>query len=143
MFRFWEEPSFLLSPVNKSILSTAPQLNSDIFMLRLEVKRNKILTESLRGQQQQQDDPLIGRVIAASLLPQERCGTRMSDGDGEEDVNDNEFDFGRQYNDEVEEESQEDALSASLPVKPLNSIWDCEHLCIATQENKFGRTVSG
>jgi hypothetical protein len=103
------------------------------------------LTESLIGQQQQQDDPLIGRVIAASLslLPQERRGTRMSDGDGEEDVDDDEFDFGCQYNNEVEEESQEDALLASLPVKPLNSIWDCEHLCIATQENEFGKTVSG
>jgi hypothetical protein len=43
----------------------------------------------------------------------------------------------------VEEESQEDELLASLPVKPLNSIWDCLHLCIATQENKFGKTVSG
>ena len=40
-------------------------------------------------------------------------------------------------------ESQEDALSASLPVKPLNSIWDCEHLCIVMQENEFGKTVSG
>jgi hypothetical protein len=57
----------------------------------------------------------------------------MSDGDGEEDVDDDEFDFGHQYNDEVEEESQEDALLASLPLKPLNSIWDCEHLCIATR----------
>jgi hypothetical protein len=68
-----------------------------------------------------------------SLLQQER-GTRMSDGDGEEDVDDDEFDFGHQYNDEVEE-SQEDRFLASLPVRPLNSIWDCEHLCIAMQEN--------
>jgi len=76
-----------------------------------------------------------------SLLQQER-GTRMSDGDGEEDVNDDEFDFGHQYNDEVEE-SQEDAFLASSPVKPLNSIWDCEHLCISMQKNEFGKAVSG
>ena len=66
----------------------------------------------------------------------------MSDGNGEEDVNDDEFDFGHQYDDMVEE-SQENAFLASLPVKPLNSIWDCEHLCIATQENEFGKTVRG
>ena len=66
----------------------------------------------------------------------------MSDGNGEEDVNDDEFDFGHQYNDEVEE-SQEDAFLASSPVKPLNSIWDCEHLCISMQKNEFGKAVSG
>ena len=66
----------------------------------------------------------------------------MSDGNGEEDVNDDEFDFGHQY-DYVVEESQENVFLASSPVKPLNSIWDCEHLCIATQEGKFGKTVSG
>ncbi len=43
-------------------------------------------------------------------------------------------------NNEVEE--SQDAL-ASSPVKPLNSIWDCEHLCIAMQEDKFGKTISG
>ena len=74
-------------------------------MLRLEFKRNKILTESVNRQRRQRHNLLIGRVIAVPLLQQER-GTRMSDGDGEEDVDDDEFDFGHQYNNEVEE-SQE------------------------------------
>jgi hypothetical protein len=65
-------------------------------MLRLEDKRNKILTESFR-QRRHQNNPLIGRVIATSLLQQE-LGTKMSDGDGEEDVDDDEFDFEHQYN---------------------------------------------
>ena len=81
-------------------------------MLRQELKRNKIWTESVN---RQGCDPLIGRFITEPLFQQQRG--MMSDSSGDFDP-----DFEHQYeynNDEVEE--SQDAL-ASSPVKPLNSI---------------------
>jgi hypothetical protein len=45
------------------------------------------------------------------------------------------------HEDEDEESAHNDAAAASL--KPMNSIWDCEYLCIMMQEDNFGKNIGG
>jgi hypothetical protein len=42
-----------------------------------------------------------------------------------------------------EDESEDESVNNVAAVKPMNNIWDCKHLCIKTQEDEFGKIVSG
>ena len=51
------------------------------------------------------------------------------------------------YEHEHEYHEDEDELEESannvVALKPMNSVWDCEHLCVKTQEDEFGKLISG
>ena len=40
-------------------------------------------------------------------------------------------------------ESEDESVNNVATVKSMNNIWDCKHLCIKTQEDEFGKIVSG
>ncbi len=42
-----------------------------------------------------------------------------------------------------ENESEDKSDNNIAAVKPMNSIWECKHLCIKTQEDEFGKLVHG
>ena len=42
-----------------------------------------------------------------------------------------------------ENESEDESDNNIAAVKPMNSIWECKHLCIKTQEDEFGKLVHG
>jgi hypothetical protein len=96
-------------------------------MLRPELKRIKISAESInrRGQR----NPLISRFITTST----QCA--MSDVN---ELFEHEYEH---HEDEDEESAHNNAAAASL--KPMNSIWDCEYLCIKMQEDNFGKNIGG
>jgi hypothetical protein len=122
MFCFWPEPEFCCYIIVPSTLQS-----SAIFMLRPKLKRIKISAESINRRRQR--GPLIGRFITT--------GTQHA----MSDVNklfEHEYEH---HEDEDEESAHNNAAAVSL--KPMNSIWDCEYLCITTQEDGFGKNISG
>jgi hypothetical protein len=101
-------------------------------MLRSELKRVKILSE-LSIKRQRRHNLLIGRFITVAGAPlfQQRATMSQQEGDSKEVG----YEHAYEYN---EDESEGKSDNNVAVVKPMNSIWECEHLCIKTQEGIRG-----
>ncbi len=96
-------------------------------MLRPELKRIIISAESINRHGRR--NPLRGRFITT--------GTQRA----MSDVNELFEHEDEHHENEDEESAHNNTAAASL--KPMNSIWDCEYLCITTQEDNFGKKIGG
>ena len=41
-----------------------------------------------------------------------------------------------------EDELDDESANTAATVRPMNSVWECEYLCIKMQENQFGKLIS-
>ena len=74
--------------------------------------------------------------MAGAPLFQQRATMSQQKGDGEEV----EYEHEHEYH---EDESEDETANNIAAVKPMNSVWDCEHLCIKMHEDVFGKLISG
>ena len=106
-------------------------------MLRSELKWVKILSEpSIK--RQRRCNPLIGGFISVAGAPlfQQRATMSQQKGGGDEAGYEHEHEY---HEDELEDESANNAAA----VKPMNSVWECKHLCIKMHKDGFGKLISG
>ena len=105
-------------------------------MLRSELKIVKILSEpSIK--RRQSCNPLIGKFITVAGAPLiQQKAMSQQEGDDEEVGYEHEYEYD-------EDESEDESANNATAVKPMNSIWDCEHLCIKMHEDEFGKLISG
>ena len=105
-------------------------------MLRSELTRVKISSEPTIKRRRRRN-PLIGRFITVAGAPlfQQRATMSQQKGDGKEV----EYEHEHEYH---EDESEDKTADNVAVVKPMNIIWDYEHLCIKTHEDEFGVLIS-
>ena len=75
--------------------------------------------------------------MAGAPLFQQRATMSQQIGDGSK------VGFYEHEHEYHKDESDDESANNAAAVNPMNSVWECEYLCIKTQEDQFGKLISG